>query len=436
MKPDPGPLTKRNSLPGPFETMAQRAKKPFLQPVPATQMAAPATQLSAVQSIDALGVTVIIKERGALGLDLENGENSAVIVGTVRPVGRVAKECPGQVQPGMRLVSFGPAAGPQQNVDQRAMKTLTAVARVPRPISITFAPPAEPRDEMIEDLIDDGPGVVTVTQQTRTSDGMAGRAPIEITGDTRPVKDTLKSIGARWSSAHTCWLFTGKSRHEIVALVLSAGIPVAGEKVPSSSAPFPVLNTAGSSTPSPGTVPASGSLWAAVDLKPGKRSKPPVDLKSQLKSWRTEKVKEKGVPAYQILTNACLDALVAHPPCSVFALQSIKGIGKAKVSEFGDELLQMCSGGAYDDGPQAKRVKMPAEHEPSLTAEQEAVARRARAGENLFLTGPAGTGKSFLLRSIVQQLRKLHSEKAVAVTAPTVRRPSHDFPVQFPFFSE
>jgi len=54
-----------------------------------------------------------------------------------------------------------------------------------------------------------------------------------------------------------------------------------------------------------------------------------------------------------------------------------------------------------------------------LTREQKEVARDILSGRNVFITGPAGTGKSFLFQYIFQELALLHGEKAVAVTAPT-----------------
>eukprot|EP00931_Biecheleriopsis_adriatica_P051108 TRINITY_DN29614_c0_g1_i1.p1 TRINITY_DN29614_c0_g1~~TRINITY_DN29614_c0_g1_i1.p1 ORF type:complete len:650 (-),score=126.09 TRINITY_DN29614_c0_g1_i1:58-2007(-) len=56
--------------------------------------------------------------------------------------------------------------------------------------------------------------------------------------------------------------------------------------------------------------------------------------------------------------------------------------------------------------------------ESALTGEQRAAAQRALQGESLFLTGAAGTGKSFLLKFLVQELESRHPGQ-VAVTAPT-----------------
>lgn len=54
-----------------------------------------------------------------------------------------------------------------------------------------------------------------------------------------------------------------------------------------------------------------------------------------------------------------------------------------------------------------------------LTPEQRQAAERVLGGESIFLTGAAGTGKSFLLRYCIQELERQHPSGHVAVTAST-----------------
>jgi hypothetical protein len=58
-------------------------------------------------------------------------------------------------------------------------------------------------------------------------------------------------------------------------------------------------------------------------------------------------------------------------------------------------------------------------NEPQLNVEQSAVAARVESGANIFLTGPAGVGKSFLVHSLIQRLQQAHGADGVAVTAST-----------------
>mmetsp|Transcript_93271 Transcript_93271/g.263693 ORF Transcript_93271/g.263693 Transcript_93271/m.263693 type:complete len:679 (+) Transcript_93271:60-2096(+) len=91
-----------------------------------------------------------------------------------------------------------------------------------------------------------------------------------------------------------------------------------------------------------------------------------------------------------------------------------KGGGKGKA-------LPKCYA-VEDTGPEVEDDSVteaqPPIEESQLTGEQRTAAARALRGESLFLTGAAGTGKSFLLRYLVQELEKLFPG-LVAVTAPT-----------------
>ena len=60
--------------------------------------------------------------------------------------------------------------------------------------------------------------------------------------------------------------------------------------------------------------------------------------------------------------------------------------------------------------------------ESSLTTEQLSVAAQVLQGDSVFLTGPAGSGKSYLFRFIIQELKKKYidaGDQALAITAPT-----------------
>jgi ATPase subunit of ABC transporter with duplicated ATPase domains len=60
------------------------------------------------------------------------------------------------------------------------------------------------------------------------------------------------------------------------------------------------------------------------------------------------------------------------------------------------------------------------EAEPELSTEQRGVFDRVMEGQSVFFTGPAGTGKSVLLRTIIKGLQKrLLLPDEVAVTAST-----------------
>ena len=54
-----------------------------------------------------------------------------------------------------------------------------------------------------------------------------------------------------------------------------------------------------------------------------------------------------------------------------------------------------------------------------LTDEQERVVKLVLGGSNVFCTGSAGTGKTRLLRKLIELLREKHGAEPIAVTATT-----------------
>jgi DNA helicase-2/ATP-dependent DNA helicase PcrA len=102
------------------------------------------------------------------------------------------------------------------------------------------------------------------------------------------------------------------------------------------------------SAPEPPPLKADGARarnGAGAAPKP-RRSPPPAASsievarrREQLRTWRAERSKRDGVPAYVVFSDATLVELAEYRPSSADELLSISGIGPTKVDRYGAELL-------------------------------------------------------------------------------------------------
>ncbi|MBK7675027.1 MAG: DNA helicase RecQ [Candidatus Accumulibacter sp.] len=81
-----------------------------------------------------------------------------------------------------------------------------------------------------------------------------------------------------------------------------------------------------------GKVPSRSASSAPTDNSP---------LLARLRSWRSEKARAQGVPAYVILHDRTLHEIASLLPDSPPALLGVPGIGLAKARRYGDELLAL-----------------------------------------------------------------------------------------------
>lgn len=65
-----------------------------------------------------------------------------------------------------------------------------------------------------------------------------------------------------------------------------------------------------------------------------------------LRRWRNERAKKDGRPAYVLLTNKQVTALAQQRPQTLAALRAIEGIGDARVTELGEEILALVKASA------------------------------------------------------------------------------------------
>ncbi|REK06064.1 MAG: RecQ family ATP-dependent DNA helicase [Planctomycetota bacterium] len=125
------------------------------------------------------------------------------------------------------------------------------------------------------------------------------------------------------------------------------------------------------------------SAASARDDDESNATETPADraLEARLRTWRDETARARSVPAYVVFNNATLAELARARPRSPEELLDVKGLGPAKVRQYGDELLQMLC----EEEPQPKSEfaeKAENEAEPSEnetesaeTAEDERVTR-------------------------------------------------------------
>ena len=72
---------------------------------------------------------------------------------------------------------------------------------------------------------------------------------------------------------------------------------------------------------------------------PREPTPPPSSLKRALKDFRKREARKRRWKAYQVFSNATLDAICESKPTTTQALLAIKGMGPTRVSRFGERLL-------------------------------------------------------------------------------------------------
>ena len=64
-------------------------------------------------------------------------------------------------------------------------------------------------------------------------------------------------------------------------------------------------------------------------------------LVAELRQWRLDTAKQRGVPPYVVITDATLKAIVAAQPTSLQQLVRVPGIGPVKAEQFGEDIVAL-----------------------------------------------------------------------------------------------
>ncbi len=66
-----------------------------------------------------------------------------------------------------------------------------------------------------------------------------------------------------------------------------------------------------------------------------------IKILDSLKLWRTEKAKDQNLPVYFIATNKELLSIAKYKPVKKEELLDIKGFGKHKIENYGEEIIEI-----------------------------------------------------------------------------------------------
>ena len=157
------------------------------------------------------------------------------------------------------------------------------------------------------------------------------------------------------------------------------------------------------------------------------------ELYLQLKEYRLNKSREISKPPFCIFNNKTIESLCMNPPKTEDDILHIKGFGPKKLKDYGQDIINICENYNYEPRLEIKsepRIeiclndKIFTESEKiekneknknelnkiielssdiELSEEQREVIESCDKGENIFMSGPGGTGKSYLIKIIVER---------------------------------
>jgi ATP-dependent DNA helicase RecQ len=201
-----------------------------------------------------------------------------------------------------------------------------------------------PESELEGEALDDARKALSCIARMRGRFGKVRVAEVLLGSRAKPVLD------ARLDQLSTHGLLAGWGRPDVLKL-LDALTRSELARVTPGEFPKLMLTEKGAEalrTMSPIALDVELRRWrkdhqGSIDPQEQDEPSSPIDagLGERLKSWRTKRARELGVPPYIIAHNTLLDSIARSKPRDLGALAATPGIGPAKLAKFGAEIIDL-----------------------------------------------------------------------------------------------
>jgi len=122
--------------------------------------------------------------------------------------------------------------------------------------------------------------------------------------------------------------------------------------------------------------------------------------KTRLRQYRKNIALKKGTHPNNIFTNEIVENLMKISPQRMQDFRLVRGFGKMKIDAYGQDILDIFQSEDREDTLDLEGFLN--DYDYNLSSAQKKILNKAYQGENLFMTGPGGVGKSLVIQLIVK----------------------------------
>lgn len=145
------------------------------------------------------------------------------------------------------------------------------------------------------------------------------------------------------------------------------------------------------------------------------------ELKEKIKQYRNEISKKIEISQHPVFTDETIDSMTEELPVNFGELKKISGIGKSKLRAYGKDLIEIIRD--FLNIPEDKfwPPQKSEDDEGENNEDFNKIVKYIQDGQNVFITGNAGSGKSYLLNKLKRKYKKLELTSTTGLAAINIK---------------